>query len=63
MIVAIIMKELVLKNIFEIIFDEGKYKELNADIVSGDPLKFEDTKKYTDRVKASQAKTGSERRN
>jgi len=43
---------------FQIIFDEGKYKELNADIVSGDPLKFEDTKKYTDRVKASQAKTG-----
>ena len=43
---------------FEIIFDEGKYKELNAKLVSGDPLKFEDTKKYTDRVKASQEKTG-----
>ena len=43
---------------FEILFDDGKYKELDAKIVSGDPLKFEDTKKYTDRVKASQSKTG-----
>ena len=43
---------------FDIIFDEGKYKELNAKVVSGDPLKFSDTKKYTDRVKASQEKTG-----
>ena len=43
---------------FDIIFDEGKYKELNAKLVSGDPLKFSDTKKYTDRVKASQEKTG-----
>lgn len=43
---------------FSIIFDEGKYKELNARISSGDPLKFEDTKKYTDRVKATQKKTG-----
>ena len=43
---------------FDIIFDEGNYKELNAKLVSGDPLKFSDTKKYTDRVKASQEKTG-----
>jgi acetyl-CoA carboxylase carboxyl transferase subunit beta len=43
---------------FDIIFDEGEYKELNAKLVSGDPLKFSDTKKYTDRVKASQEKTG-----
>lgn len=43
---------------FEIFFDEGKYKEYDAKISSGDPLKFTDTKKYTDRVKATQAKTG-----
>lgn len=43
---------------FQIIFDDGKYKELDAKLVSGDPLKFEDTKKYTDRVKATQKKTG-----
>lgn len=43
---------------FQIIFDDGKYKELNAKLTSGDPLKFTDTKKYVDRVKATQAKTG-----
>ena len=43
---------------FKLIFDEGKYKELNPNIVSGDPLRFEDTKKYTDRVKASQKSSG-----
>jgi acetyl-CoA carboxylase carboxyl transferase subunit beta len=43
---------------FQIIFDDGKYKELNPDIVSGDPLEFEDTKKYKDRVVASTKKTG-----
>jgi acetyl-CoA carboxylase carboxyl transferase subunit beta len=43
---------------FKLIFDEGKYKELNQNIVSGDPLGFEDTKKYTDRVKATQKSSG-----
>ena len=43
---------------FKLIFDEGKYKELNPNIVSGDPLRFEDTKKYTDRVKATQKASG-----
>lgn len=43
---------------FEILFDDGKYRELNAKIESGDPLKFEDTKKYTDRIKSTQKKTG-----
>ena len=42
---------------FKLIFDEGKYKELNPNIVSGDPLGFEDTKKYPDRLKAAQEKT------
>ena len=43
---------------FEILFDEGKFKELNEKLTSGDPLKFEDTKKYTDRVKATQKRSG-----
>ena len=43
---------------FEILFDDGKYTEFNKSMESGDPLKFEDTKKYPDRLKASQKKTG-----
>ncbi|WP_292891406.1 acetyl-CoA carboxylase, carboxyltransferase subunit beta [Nonlabens sp.] len=43
---------------FEILFDDNKYKELNPNIVSKDPLHFEDTKKYSDRIEAAQKKTG-----
>lgn len=43
---------------FNILFDEGKYKELYGGIQSADPLHFTDTKAYTSRVKESQAKTG-----
>ena len=43
---------------FHLIFDEGKYEELDKDLTSGDPLQFEDTKKYTDRIKATQKSTG-----
>ncbi len=43
---------------FHILFDDGKYKELDAELSSGDPLKFEDTKKYADRIKATQKSTG-----
>jgi len=43
---------------FSVIFDDGKYTELNKKVKSGDPLSFEDTKKYTDRVKATQKNTG-----
>jgi acetyl-CoA carboxylase carboxyl transferase subunit beta len=42
---------------FEILFDNNEYKELNENLTSKDPLNFEDTKKYTDRVKAAQKKT------
>ncbi len=41
---------------FEIIFDD-KFKELDANISSKDPLKFTDTKSYKDRLKAAQDKT------
>ncbi|MDY2587054.1 acetyl-CoA carboxylase, carboxyltransferase subunit beta [Winogradskyella aquimaris] len=45
------------KEYFEILFDDNKFKELDANLSSKDPLKFEDTKKYPDRLKAAQAKT------
>ena len=43
---------------FELIFDDAKYKELDAKLSSGDPLGFVDTKKYTDRLAATQKATG-----
>lgn len=43
---------------FELLFDAQKFDELNADLQSGDPLGFVDTKKYTDRVVATQKATG-----
>lgn len=46
------------KEYFKLLFDEGKYTELNKDMSSADPLKFEDTKKYTERYAASVSKTG-----
>jgi acetyl-CoA carboxylase carboxyl transferase subunit beta len=42
---------------FEILFDDNKFKELDAKLESKDPLKFTDTKKYTDRLKAAKEKT------
>lgn len=42
---------------FELIFDNG-WREFAYKIESADPLKFEDTKKYKDRLKAGQDKTG-----
>ena len=41
---------------FSIIFDD-KFKELDKNLTSKDPLKFEDNKKYTDRLKAAKEKT------
>lgn len=46
------------KEYFKILFDDNDFKELDEKLSSKDPLKFEDTKKYTDRLKAAQTKTG-----
>ena len=46
------------KEYFEILFDDNEYKELDKNLTSKDPLKFEDSKKYADRLKAAQEKTG-----
>ncbi|MBB1561278.1 MAG: acetyl-CoA carboxylase, carboxyltransferase subunit beta [Flavobacteriaceae bacterium] len=42
---------------FDIIFDDSKFKELNADVESIDILKFKDSKSYKDRLKEAKAKT------
>ena len=42
---------------FEIIFDENEFTELHENLVSGDPLNFTDTKKYTDRLTDTIKKT------
>lgn len=45
------------KEYFEILFDDNKFKELDSKLESKDPLKFVDTKKYSDRLKAAKEKT------
>ena len=42
---------------FDMLFDGGKFEELNADVESIDMLSFVDTKSYTDRLKEVKAKT------
>ncbi len=42
---------------FEIFFDGGKFTELNANLTSGDPLNFVDSKDYPSRIIAAQKKT------
>lgn len=42
---------------FAMLFDNEKYKELDADVESVDMLNFKDTKPYTDRLKEVKAKT------
>ena len=46
------------KEYFSILFDNGEFTELDADMVSKDPLKFEDTKPYKDRLKGGKKKSG-----
>ncbi len=46
------------KEYFEIFFDDNKFKELDPKLSAKDPLKFEDTKKYPEKLKAAQKKTG-----
>lgn len=41
-----------------LLFDDGQYEKLELPKVEHDPLKFKDRKKYSDRIKEAQAKTG-----
>ena len=43
---------------FSIFFDDNKFTELNPKMQSADPLGFVDTKKYFERIQATQKKTG-----
>jgi acetyl-CoA carboxylase carboxyl transferase subunit beta len=42
----------------EILFDKETYQEFNKNIKAADPLKFKDSKKYTDKYAATVKKTG-----
>ena len=48
------------KERFISLFDNGIYELIETRNVISDPLKFRDTKKYTDRLKENKAKTGSD---
>jgi acetyl-CoA carboxylase carboxyl transferase subunit beta len=41
-----------------LLYDEGKYEELDSEVVSGDPLNFTDTKPYKERLEQARRKTG-----
>jgi acetyl-CoA carboxylase carboxyl transferase subunit beta len=45
---------------FAHLFDEGSWYEIANPSVTEDPLKFRDTKKYVDRIKAARAATGEQ---
>ena len=45
------------KEYFEILFDNNEFIELDANLTSKDPLKFEDNKKYSERLKEVMDKT------
>ncbi|KUG06654.1 acetyl-CoA carboxylase, carboxyltransferase subunit beta [Solirubrum puertoriconensis] len=43
---------------FEVLFDNNRFEELDADLSSGDPLHFVDTKPYPQRINSTQRATG-----
>ncbi len=43
---------------FSFLFDDNSFKEIGANLIAGDPLKFEDTKKYVDRLVKTRQATG-----
>ena len=45
------------RDYINLILDDGKLEEYDSDLVSNDPLKFKDSKKYPDRIKDSRKKT------
>ncbi|MGV3547873.1 MAG: acetyl-CoA carboxylase, carboxyltransferase subunit beta [Pedobacter sp.] len=46
------------KEYFNVLFDNNEYTELDANLTSGDPLSFVDSKPYTDRIVETTKKTG-----
>ena len=45
---------------FDYLFDEGEHEVLPSPKVAEDPLKFRDTKRYVDRIKAARSETGDQ---
>ena len=41
-----------------ILYDDGQYEELDADVISSDPLEFTDTKPYPQRLEQARRSTG-----
>ena len=46
------------KDYFSFLFDKGVYHELDPNMTSVDPLNFEDTKKYSDRLNSAKENSG-----
>ncbi len=46
------------RKVIELLLDDGRIEEFDANLDSQNPLNFRDSKKYPDRIKASQEKTG-----
>ena len=46
------------KGYFSFVFDNGVYHELDPNMISVDPLNFEDTKKYSDRLDSAKENSG-----
>lgn len=46
------------KEYFQVLFDNNEFTELDANLTSGDPLHFIDSKPYTDRIIETTKKTG-----
>lgn len=46
------------KEYFNVLFDNNEFTELDANLTSGDPLHFIDSKPYTDRIVETTKKTG-----
>jgi len=45
-------------NRFRMTFDEGNYEIVELDSINEDPLKFKDSRRYSDRLRDTRAKTG-----
>lgn len=43
---------------FQLVFDEGRYEELDADLIAANPLNFKDTKDYGERLLEARSRTG-----
>ena len=47
------------KERMEVLFDEGRFQLIELPKTPGDPLRFRDQKRFSDRLKDAQAKTGN----